>query len=34
MVVECDQEVPKDVIEKLQREEGICKVTYLGLMGE
>ena len=34
MVAECDQEVPKDVIEQLTGAEGISKVTYLGMMGE
>ena len=31
MVVECDQEVPKEGIEWLERVEGILKVTYLSL---
>lgn len=30
MVLECDQEVPAEVIEKLSLLEGILKVTYLG----
>lgn len=30
MVLECDQEVPQKVIEKLSLLEGILKVTYLG----
>ena len=31
MVVECDQEIPRDGIEWLKRVEGIEKVTYLGI---
>ena len=31
MVVECDQEVPKEGIEWLECVEGILKVTYLSL---
>ncbi len=31
MVIECDQEVPKDAIEGLLRLPGIMKVTYLSL---
>ena len=31
MVVECDQEIPRDGIEWLKRVEGIEKVTYLGM---
>ncbi len=31
MVVECDEEVPSDVIRQLENREGIVKVTYLGL---
>ena len=31
MVVECDEEVPSDVISQLENREGIVKVTYLGL---
>ena len=34
MVIECDQEVPKELIEWLERREGILKVTYLSLAGE
>ena len=30
MVVECDQEVPKEGIRWLERAEGVLKVTYLG----
>lgn len=30
MVLECDQEVPADVIQRLSGLEGILKVTYLG----
>lgn len=30
MVVECDQEVPKEGIKWLERVEGVLKVTYLG----
>ncbi len=29
MVVECDQEVPKEGIRWLERAEGVLKVTYL-----
>ena len=31
MVIECDQEVPKEAIAWLSRLEGILKVTYLGM---
>lgn len=31
MVIECDQEVPKDSIKWLEHLEGILKVTYLGI---
>lgn len=31
MVIECDQEVPKDSITWLEHLEGILKVTYLGI---
>lgn len=34
MVVECDQEVPRESIEWLEHLEGILKVTYLSLAGE
>ncbi len=30
-VIECDNEVPQDVVAELAQEEGIVKVTYLGL---
>ena len=29
MVVECDQEIPEEGIQWLERVEGILKVTYL-----
>lgn len=32
MVIECDQEVPKDAIAWLEHLEGILKVTYLSLL--
>lgn len=32
MVIECDQEVPKESIQWLTRVEGIVKVTYLSLL--
>lgn len=32
MVLECDQEVPDDGINWLRHEEGVVKVTYLGMM--
>lgn len=31
IVLECDQEVPADAVRWLSRQEGILKVTYLGL---
>ena len=34
MVIECDQEVPKDSIKWLEHLEGIIKVTYLSLAEE
>lgn len=34
MVIECDQEVPKESLEWLERLEGIRKVTYLSLREE
>lgn len=34
MVIECDQEVPEESIEWLERLEGIMKVTYLSLADE
>ena len=33
MVVECDQDVPKDGLEWLEKVEGIIKVTYLKKAG-
>ena len=30
MVVECDQEIPKEGIDWLKKVEGVKKVTYLG----
>lgn len=30
-VIECDQEIPADALRYLERQEGIIKVTYLGL---
>lgn len=33
MVIECDQEVPKEAISWLEHLEGIMKVTYLSLLG-
>ncbi len=30
MVIECDQEIPKEGIQWLERVEGVLKVTYLG----
>ena len=32
MVVECDQEIPKEGIDWLKRVEGIKKVTYLSAL--
>lgn len=32
MVIECDQEVPENVLEKLSRRKGIEKVTYFSLL--
>ncbi len=29
LIVECDQEVPKGIIDKMERQKGILKVTYL-----
>ena len=34
MVVECDQEVPQDLLAGLRETAGIRKVTYLGMTGE
>lgn len=34
MVVECDQEIPKEGLQWLLRVEGIVKVTYLSLLDE
>lgn len=34
MVIECDQEVPKESLEWLERLEGILKVTYCSLVEE
>ncbi len=34
MVIECDQEIPKDSIHWLEHLEGIIKVTYLSLLEE
>ena len=34
MVVECDQEIPKDSVSWLEHLEGVMKVTYLGLEDE
>ena len=31
MVIECDQEIPKEGLEWLSKVEGVVKVTYLGL---
>ena len=31
MVIECDQEIPKESIQWLERQEGISKVTYFSL---
>ncbi len=33
MVVECDQDVPEDGLEWLEKVEGIIKVTYLKKAG-
>ena len=34
MIIECDQEVPKNSIQWLEHLEGVNKVTYLSLMEE
>ena len=34
MVIECDQEVPKEARSWLAHLEGIVKVTYLSITGE
>lgn len=34
MVVECDQEIPKEGLQWLSRVEGVVKVTYLSLLDE
>ena len=34
MVIECDQEVPKESLAWLERLEGILKVTYCSLVEE
>lgn len=34
MVVECDQEIPKEGIDWLMKVEGVVKVTYLSLLDE
>jgi len=31
MVIECDQEIPEEMVEKLRKIEGILKVTYLSM---
>ncbi|MBP1754707.1 MAG: hypothetical protein H6Q59_1105, partial [Firmicutes bacterium] len=31
MIIECDQEVPMEVIELLRKAEGVRKVTYLSM---
>ena len=34
MVLECDQEIPREGIEWLKKVEGITKVTYLSQKGD
>ena len=34
MVVECDQEIPKEGIDWLKKVEGVKKVTYLSIGGD
>ena len=34
MVIECDQEIPREAIAWLEHLEGIIKVTYLSLLEE
>ena len=34
MVVECDQEIPQEVVDELRASIGIYKVTYLGMIGK
>jgi L-serine dehydratase len=31
MVIECDQEIPLELIEKLRQKKGILKVSYLSM---
>ena len=34
MVVECDQEIPQEVVDELRASIGIYKVTYLSMIGK
>ena len=34
MVVECDQEIPQEVVDELRASMGIYQVTYLGMIGK